>query len=230
MSDHVPGFGPPARGVPEPAPGPELLPVQRSMRVGPLAGGAAVGVLALVAVAALLPGIGAATLTATPARTPSPTATTSTPVVAAPAPTGPLTLAPLPGVSTASASRATSEPTPTASGTRKPTTTKTSTTATTSTAAPAYPDVRGYRECDRSGAGPYAAVGTGNSSTSCGFAVNVWQAYRAAGINGGSGTVTAASPATGKTYELACSGSQPALCTGGTAGRILIYGGRLVSG
>ena len=59
---------------------------------------------------------------------------------------------------------------------------------------------------------------------------NVRQAYLKAGINGGSGTVSASSPATGQTYELTCSGSQPALCTGGTAGRILIYGGRLVTG
>ncbi len=229
MSDHLPGFRPPARALPEPQPEPEYLPVRRSMRVGPLAGGVAIGLLTLVAAAALLPGLTAPARTATPARTPTPSATTTAPIPAAPAPTGPLTLAPLPGVSAPTGS--TAGPTsPSVSGTDSSSARPTSATPTRSPAAPAFPDVRGYRECQRSGVGPYAAVGTGNSSTSCGFAVNVWQAYLATGINGGSGTVTAESPATGKSYDLTCSGRQPALCTGGNAGRVLIYGGRLVSG
>nr|NLI49605.1 hypothetical protein [Propionibacterium sp.] len=222
MSDDVPGPLP-APSATDPTPG--HLQVQRTMRVGPVAGGVAAGLLVLVAVAALLPGLNRG-VTATPARTPSPSATTaSQSVTVAAAPTGPLTLAPLPGTSPTEPATASASPTRSASKT-----TTRSPSSTQSTPASSYPDVRGFRECERSGTGPYAAVATGNASTSCGFAVNVWRAYRASGINGGSGTVTASSPATGKTYEVACSGSQPAVCTGGTAGRILIYGGRLVSG
>jgi hypothetical protein len=85
----------------------------------------------------------------------------------------------------------------------------------------------GGKECARSGTGPYAAVGTDNESTSCPFAINVQAAYLESGLDGGPGTVTAYSPVTGKTYDLSCSGSQPVLCTGGVAARVVIYGGEL---
>jgi len=230
VSDDLPDQRPPAQAAEEAAPAPEHLQLQRTMRVGPTAGAAAVGLLAIVAAAALLPGLGGG-VTATPARTPSASATPTPPSAAVAAvPTGPLTLAPLPGTSpTQTATPTTASPTRSASKATASARPSSAAPATT-TPASAYPDVRGFRECDRSGTGPFAAVATGNSSTSCGFAVNVWQAYRDRGLNGGSGTVTAASPATGKTYEVTCSGSQPAVCTGGTAGRVLIYGGRLVAG
>lgn len=93
----------------------------------------------------------------------------------------------------------------------------------------AYPDVttHGGGQCLREGEGPYSAVGTDNASTTCAFAINVRTAYLQAGINGGSGQVTAYSPRKDRTYLMTCSGSQPALCTGGEAARVLIYGGTL---
>ena len=38
------------------------------------------------------------------------------------------------------------------------------------------------------------------------------------------------SPVTGQTYAMTCGGTQPVLCTGGVAARVVIYGGRLVIG
>lgn len=92
----------------------------------------------------------------------------------------------------------------------------------------AYPTVRVSegRECARVGSGPFAAAGTANASTSCPFAINVRDAYVET-LNGGSGTVRAYSPTTKLWYDMACSGSQPVLCTGGKAGRVIIYGGDL---
>ena len=85
----------------------------------------------------------------------------------------------------------------------------------------------GGKECARSGVGPYAAVGTDNESTSCPFAINVQAAYLESGLNGAPGTITAYSPVTDKTYDMSCTGSQPVLCTGGVAARVVIYGGEL---
>lgn len=96
-----------------------------------------------------------------------------------------------------------------------------------------YPDVQvpaGAKECARVGTGAFDAVGTANASTSCPFAVNVRDAYIAAGLNGTPGHVTAHSPATNLDYDMTCSGTQPVLCTGGVAARVVIYGGRLVAG
>lgn len=204
-------------GVPPPR---SPLQVQRSMRLGPAAAGVGVGLVVLVAVGALMPSGGSAGPAATPTR---PAASVSGPTAGTPTPdptptlTGPLTLAPASGTP--------SSPTPTVPA---PTSAEpTAGESATPTSGP-FPDVAGTRECARSGEGPYAAVGTGNSSTSCGFAINVWKAYLAAGIDGGTGSVTASSPATGKTYKVSCSGSQPARCTGGNAGNVLIYGGKLV--
>ena len=100
----------------------------------------------------------------------------------------------------------------------------------TSQAPQGFPDVVvpvGSKECARTGTGPFAAVGTANETTSCPFAINVQEAYVAAGLNGRNGSVKAFSPATGITYDLTCSGSQPVLCTGGVAARVVIYGGQL---
>lgn len=85
------------------------------------------------------------------------------------------------------------------------------------------------KECARTGSGPFAAAGTANASTSCPFAINVRDAY-VANLNGAAGTVRAYSPTTKLWYDMKCSGSQPVLCTGGKAGRVIIYGGDLKVG
>lgn len=82
------------------------------------------------------------------------------------------------------------------------------------------------KECARNGTGPFAASGTANATTSCPFAINVRDAYVEA-LNGVSGTIRAYSPTTKLSYDMECSGSQPVLCTGGRAGRVIIYGGDL---
>lgn len=86
------------------------------------------------------------------------------------------------------------------------------------------------KECDRPGKGAFAAVGVANKSTSCGFAKNVRKAYLKKYPKGGSGKVKAKSPETKKTYTMTCSGSQPVLCKGGKAARVIIYGGKLKVG
>jgi hypothetical protein len=92
-----------------------------------------------------------------------------------------------------------------------------------------YPDVHvsAGKECSRIGSGPFAAVGVGNKTTTCGFASNVRVAYVSKFPSGGAGTVSAHSPTTSKTYSMSCSGSQPVRCTGGVAAVVLIYGGKL---
>ncbi len=93
-----------------------------------------------------------------------------------------------------------------------------------------YPDVwvpAGSKECQRVGVGRWAAVGTQNASTSCPFAINVRQAYLDAGLDGRAGQLHAYSPTTKLDYVMSCSGDQPAVCVGGKAGRVVIYGGRL---
>ena len=93
-----------------------------------------------------------------------------------------------------------------------------------------FPDVwvpAGSKECQRSGTGPWAAVGTQNATTSCPFAINVRTAYLASGLNGRAGQVGAYSPTTKLDYVMSCSGDQPVVCVGGKAGRVVIYGGRL---
>ena len=95
-----------------------------------------------------------------------------------------------------------------------------------------YPvvEVAQGKECARTGTGPFAAVGTANKSTTCGFAGNVRKAYLKAHPDGGDGTVTAHCPTTKKNCGMSCAGSQPVLCTGGVAGRVIIYGGELQVG
>lgn len=94
-----------------------------------------------------------------------------------------------------------------------------------------YPTVRiaAGKECSRAGKGPFSAAGTANSTTSCGFANNVRDAYIAR-LNGADGTIQAYSPTTQQTYDVTCSGRQPVLCVGGRAGRVILYGGELVVG
>ena len=96
-----------------------------------------------------------------------------------------------------------------------------------------YPTVfvpTGSKECARQGTGPFAAAGTANETTSCPFAINVRRAYLASGLKGKSGKIRAYSTTTKRHYVLDCSGSQPVLCTGGVAARVIIYGGPLQVG
>lgn len=102
--------------------------------------------------------------------------------------------------------------------------------ATPSNSAAQYAPVkglRGGRECSRNGSGPWSAVAV-NETTSCAFAENVRQAYELSGLDGGTGTIQAWSPATGQDYALSCQGNQPAVCTGGRNAKIQIYGGAYV--
>lgn len=155
-----------------------------------------------------------------PSRSPRPTAR-DTEDETSPSPTRTRTATPTRSTTTRKPS-----PTPTrTTTTRKPSPTP---TRTTTRPAPVYPVVDVYAECGRSGAGPFAAVGTGNATTSCAFARNVWTAYAEAGLNGRTGRVLAYSPATNLLYAMSCSGSQPAVCRGGKNGFVLIYGGRSV--
>lgn len=81
------------------------------------------------------------------------------------------------------------------------------------------------QECGRSGAGAFAAAAAGNDKTSCPFALSVQQAYLAAGVQGSTATVRAHSPVTNKWYDMACSGAEPAKCTGGNDAVVYLYGG-----
>lgn len=98
-------------------------------------------------------------------------------------------------------------------------------TSATSEYPPVY--VTEGKECQRIDDGPFGAVGTANATTSCPFAINLYEAYLDSGLDGDPGTVTAYSPVTKKTYDMDCSGEQPVLCTGGVAARVIIYGGEL---
>lgn len=103
-----------------------------------------------------------------------------------------------------------------------------STAGPTAVRAESYPEVRvaAGQECARTGTGPFAAAGTANASTSCPFAINVRAAY-VEQLTGQPGQVRAYSPTTKLWYDMDCSGAQPVLCTGGKAGRVIIYGGPL---
>ena len=71
-----------------------------------------------------------------------------------------------------------------------------------------FPDrgvVTGY-ETDTCGGG--LVVGP---NTTCGFAENVRAEY----LRGGPGWINVFSPATGRTYDMYCTGSSPHVCTGG---------------
>jgi hypothetical protein len=56
-----------------------------------------------------------------------------------------------------------------------------------------------------------------NSNTTCDFARNVAAEY---GKQSGAGTVSAYSPATGKTISMSCEGASPVVCTGGDNARV----------
>ncbi|WP_295697006.1 zinc-ribbon domain-containing protein [Lapillicoccus sp.] len=101
-------------------------------------------------------------------------------------------------------------------------------TAPPSPSQAAYPAVAlpaGSTVCPAVATGAYAHVAAGNSSTSCEFAAAVRAAYEPVAAPGGSVTVQATSPRTGKTYSMTCSGNQPVLCTGGNNAQVILYGG-----
>lgn len=89
-------------------------------------------------------------------------------------------------------------------------------TTTPARAKPAAPRLH-YTSCDQ-----HISVGP---ATTCGFAANVFRAYVAQvsreGNDSGDITVSATSPATGKTYAMRCSPSAGStLCTGGKSARV----------
>jgi serine/threonine-protein kinase len=63
-----------------------------------------------------------------------------------------------------------------------------------------------------------------NSDTTCPFAQNVEQAYSNSNSPGtGTTTVTVASPVTGQTYTMQCTGQWPVVCQGGTNALVEFY-------
>jgi hypothetical protein len=65
-----------------------------------------------------------------------------------------------------------------------------------------------------SGSGNCGGSLSANGNTTCGFAVNVQQAYFEE-IGSGSGTVLAYSPTTGQSYSMYCTAGSPHECSGG---------------
>jgi len=90
----------------------------------------------------------------------------------------------------------------------------------------AYPDVTiSGHECGRDAEGPYAAAASGNSYTTCAFAMKVGEAYRERGSNGDPVTLYVHSPSTGDWYYMDCSGDQPVTCVNTTKAVVYLYGG-----
>lgn len=81
----------------------------------------------------------------------------------------------------------------------------------------------GAYECRNLGSGPYDSVAVGSSVTSCEFAESVWSQYVSSGALGGSTTVRAYSPVTGRSYTMSCSGGAVVTCTGGNNAVVHIY-------
>jgi len=69
-------------------------------------------------------------------------------------------------------------------------------------------------ESSSSGSGNCGGSLSANGNTTCGFAVNVQQAYFEE-IGSGSGTVVAYSPTTGQAYSMYCTAGSPHECSGG---------------
>lgn len=62
-------------------------------------------------------------------------------------------------------------------------------------------------------------VSAGNSATSCPFARNVADEFRA---SGGQSVIEVYSPVTGRTYTMSCTGAGPVRCTGGNGAVVLV--------
>lgn len=72
--------------------------------------------------------------------------------------------------------------------------------------------------------GAFARAAIGNAVTSCPFAEEVRRAYSAAGSAGGSRSVVATSPVTGRTYTMNCAAEgQLVVCTGGENAVVYVY-------
>jgi len=84
---------------------------------------------------------------------------------------------------------------------------------------------QGSIACGVTGSGDTAAVYAGHPNTSCPFAQEVANAYRATGASGGSVEVRAHSPVTGKDYTLTCTGTLPTTCVAATGATVLLTRG-----
>lgn len=196
---------------------PGVAPAPRKGKVGIIVGGIAIVLAAALGIAYAL---GAFSPPA-PAKTATPAPVAPHP---SPTPSALPTTTPVPAYTTPPVTPAPYVPPPPPAFTPPPVVV----TVPPPVAAPTYPTVRVPvgKECSRTGSGPFAASGTANSTTSCSFAKNVREAY-VRDLNGADGSIRAFSPTTKQTYTLNCSGTQPVLCTGGRAGRVVIYGGQL---
>jgi len=76
--------------------------------------------------------------------------------------------------------------------------------------------------CGVTGDGDTAAVYSANANTSCPFAQEVANVYRA---SGGASQITARSPVTGKDYVMTCSGTLPTTCVADTGATVYLTKG-----
>ncbi|WP_435593272.1 protein kinase domain-containing protein [Nocardia sp. bgisy118] len=100
---------------------------------------------------------------------------------------------------------------------------RTTAPASTSTAPARLPD--GATPCGAGqGSGAFSRAAVGNAVTSCPFAEEVRKAYAAAGSAGGSRSVVAVSPVTGRSYTMTCAAQgQVVVCTGGENAVVYVY-------
>ena len=80
----------------------------------------------------------------------------------------------------------------------------------------------GAISCGVSGTGDAAAVFAKDAQTSCPFALQVGNAYRAANSAGAPASITANSPVTGKDYTLVCTGVTPTTCVADTGATVFL--------
>lgn len=100
------------------------------------------------------------------------------------------------------------------------------TPSTSPSKAAAGPVPAGAVACGVTGSGETAAVFGADQNTTCPFAQNVAAAYRATGMtDGGSVTVQATSPVTGKDYTLTCTGRLPTTCVADTGATVYLTNG-----
>ncbi|MGV9819685.1 protein kinase domain-containing protein [Nocardia xishanensis] len=100
---------------------------------------------------------------------------------------------------------------------------RTTAPASTSNAPARLPD--GATPCGAGqGTGAFSRAAIGNAVTSCPFAEEVRKAYAAAGSAGGSRSVVAVSPVTGRSYTMTCAAQgQVVTCTGGENAVVYVY-------
>ncbi|MEU2251695.1 protein kinase [Nocardia xishanensis] len=100
---------------------------------------------------------------------------------------------------------------------------RTTAPASTSNAPARLPD--GATPCGAGqGTGAFSRAAIGNAVTSCPFAEEVRKAYAAAGSAGGSRSVVAVSPVTGRSYTMTCAAQgQVVTCIGGENAVVYVY-------